>query len=105
MIFFPDKNYFAIFAKAEKYIKDNAILADCWGQFRLLGRLLCVGRSMSLIVLYFIIFANPLYTLVCAYERRAVLAYIDLAEMCGPWIISASILSIDHAGTQLTGQP
>ena len=64
-----------------------------------------VGGSLSLIVLYFRIFANPFWTLVCASKRRAVLASIDLANMCGPWRIAASILSVDHYGPQLTGHP
>ena len=41
----------------------------------------------------------------CASKRNEVLSSIELANMCGTWIIAASIFSVDHAGPQLTGQP
>ena len=64
-----------------------------------------VGRILSLIVLYFSIFVNTFWTLVWASEHKAVLASIDLTNMCGPWRIAASIFSVDHSGTKLTGHP
>ena len=69
------------------------------------GETLSVGRSLSLIVLFFMTISKPFWILVCASECRAVLAYIDLDDMYGPWRISASIFSVDHAGIQFTGQP
>ena len=64
-----------------------------------------MGGSLFLIFVYFRIFANPFWTLVWASERSGVLDSIDLANMCGPWIIADSIYSVDHAGPQMTGQP
>ena len=68
------------------------------------GETFSVGGSLSLIVLYFRIFENPFWTLVCASENRSVLASIDLVDMCGLWIIAASIFSVDHDGPKFTGQ-
>ena len=67
------------------------------------GETFSAGRILSLIVLYLRIFENRFLTLVCAYECRVVLSSIDLDDMCGTWIISASIFSVDHTGPQFTG--
>ena len=69
------------------------------------GATLIMVGSLSLIFLYLIICLKPFCTLVCASKCRAFLAYVDLADVWGPCIIAANILSVDHAGTQFTVQP
>ena len=75
-----------------------------WWKMQAAGNSLSVGRSLSLIVLYFRIFENPFWNLVCTSDRKAVLVSIDLASMWGPCIISDSIFSVDNYAPQLIGQ-
>ena len=69
------------------------------------GETLSVGKSLSLIFLYLVIFAKPLCALVCNSKRREVLASVDLDNIQGTCIIAAYICSVDHTGPQLTGHP
>ena len=54
-------------------------------------------KSLSLIFLFLMILEEPFCTLACIYKRRTILAYVDLADVCGPCRIAASICSMDHA--------
>ena len=96
-------NIFSIDTKAEGEINNDAIhtalvgYAGCRGDFKL-------GRKVIPNCLYLMISEKQFCTLVCASERRAVLAYVYLANVWGPFRIAASICSVDHYGLQLTGQ-
>ena len=67
-----------------------------WGM-QASGDTLIVGRSLYLILLYLMIFANNFCALVCTSKSREVLAHT-----C---IIAASILPVDHNGPQFTVHP
>ena len=76
--------------QAERDTNNNVILAALVG-YPAAGETLSVGRSLSLIVLYLIIFENPFCTLVCASEPRVVLSSVYLSNIWVMCIIAASI--------------
>ena len=66
-----------------------------------MGELKC-GRKSVLNFLYLMIFAKPFCSLVCASNRREVLASVDLADVLGPCIKAASVFFVDYYGPQFT---
>ena len=100
---FTDERYFPLTWRR----KERSRMTQYWRLLWVIqaaGETLSVGWSLSLIVLYSMIFAKPFCTLVCAFKRRKVLEYVDVTNMWEPCIIDAYIWSVDHVGPHLTGK-
>ena len=101
---FTDESYFPFTQMQKERSRMTRYSQILWGM-QASGETLSVGGSLPLIVLYLIIFANSLCTLVCSSEHRSVLSSVELADMWGACRIDATVCSVYHAGPHFTGYP
>ena len=102
MVSFTDEIYLQ-FSQRRKEISRMTRYWQLFCVIQAAGETLSLGGILSLIVLYLMIFTKLFCALVRASKHRAVLSFVDLANVWYLCIIAASICSVDHAGSQFAG--